>query len=154
MNNCGEFNKEKVIKNNWKRPEILNYPNGVRIVDCSGTAKTNSLINLVKHQSDINKTNLSTKSLYEPKYQWLISKSKYICLKHFKHLKALLLYPNNMKDFYRNIWDYHPKNDEILTVFNDIIADILTNKKLEPIVTELVTRNRKLNISNTIHHQD
>ena len=59
-----------------------------------------------------------------------------------------------MKDFYRNIWDYHPKNDEILTVFNDIIADILTNKKLEPIVTGLVTRNRKLNISNTIHHQD
>ena len=31
--------------------------------------KKNSLINLVKHQSDIDKTDLSTKSLYEPKYQ-------------------------------------------------------------------------------------
>lgn len=133
----------------------MDYPNGIRIAGYSGSAKKkkNSLINLVKHQSDIDKTDLSTKSLYEPKYQWLISKSKYICLKHFKHPKALFLYPNNVKDFYRNIWDYYPKKHKILTVFNDIIVDMLPNKKLEPIVMELVTRNRKLNISNTIHHQ-
>ena len=39
------------------------------------------------------------------------------------------------------------KKQKILTVFDDIIADMLSNKKLNPTVTELFIKGRKLNIS-------
>ena len=39
------------------------------------------------------------------------------------------------------------KKRKILIVFDDMIADMLSNKKLNPIVTELFIRGRKLNIS-------
>ena len=45
---------------------------------------------------------------------------------------------------YKNIEDYHPnKKRKALIVFDDIINDMLSNKKLNPIVTELFTRGRK-----------
>ena len=39
------------------------------------------------------------------------------------------------------------KKRKMLIVFNDMIADMVTNKKLNPVVTELLIRGRKLNIS-------
>ena len=52
-----------------------------------------------------------------------------------------------MDDIYKNIEEYNPnKKRKILVVFDDIIADMLGNKKLNPIVTELFIRGRKLNI--------
>ena len=57
-------------------------------------------------------------------------------------------YSNDMQDVYKNIEDYNPtKNRKVLIVFDDLIADMINNKKLNPIVTELFTRGRKLNIS-------
>ena len=53
-----------------------------------------------------------------------------------------------MDDIYKNIEEYNPnKKQETLIVFDDMIADMLSNKKLNPIVTELFIRGRKLNIS-------
>ena len=53
-----------------------------------------------------------------------------------------------MVDVYKNIEDYSPnKKQKILIVFNNMIADMLCNKKLNPIVTELFFRGRKLGIS-------
>ena len=53
-----------------------------------------------------------------------------------------------MDDIYKNIEEYNPnKKRKILIVFDDMIADMLSNKKLNPIVTELFIRGRKLNIS-------
>ena len=53
-----------------------------------------------------------------------------------------------MQDVYKNIEDYNPgKKRQTLIVFDDMIADIINNKKLNPIVTELFIRDRKLNIS-------
>ena len=53
-----------------------------------------------------------------------------------------------MEDIYKNIEEYNPnKKPKILIVFDDIISDMLSNKKLNPIVTELFIRGRKLNIS-------
>ena len=53
-----------------------------------------------------------------------------------------------MDDIYKNIEEYNPnKKRKILTVFDDMIADILINKKLNPIITELFIRAKKLNIS-------
>ena len=53
-----------------------------------------------------------------------------------------------MHDVYKNINYYNPdKERKILIVFDDMIADIIRNKKLNSIVTELCIRGRKLNIS-------
>ena len=53
-----------------------------------------------------------------------------------------------MQDVYKNIEDYNiGKKRKILIVFDDMIADMINNKKLNPIVTELFIRGRKLNIS-------
>ena len=53
-----------------------------------------------------------------------------------------------MQDVYKNIEDYNPgKKRKIIIVFGDMIADMINNKKLKPVVTELFIRGRKLNIS-------
>ena len=53
-----------------------------------------------------------------------------------------------MHDIYKNIEEYNrSKMRKILIVFYDMIADMLCNKKLNSIVTELFIRDRKLNIS-------
>ena len=53
-----------------------------------------------------------------------------------------------MQDVYKNVEEYNPgKKRKVLLVFDDMIADMINNKKLNPIVTELFIRGRKLNIS-------
>ena len=53
-----------------------------------------------------------------------------------------------MQDVYKNIEDYNPgKKRKILIVFDDMIADMIINKNLNPVVSELFIRDRKLNIS-------
>ena len=55
-----------------------------------------------------------------------------------------------MDDIYRDVEEYNPnKKRKIFIVFDDITADMLKNKNLNPIVTELFIRGRKLNISLT-----
>ena len=56
-----------------------------------------------------------------------------------------------MDDICKNIEEYNPnKKHKILIVFDDTIADMFSNKKLNPIVTELFIRGRKLDISLTL----
>ena len=53
-----------------------------------------------------------------------------------------------MVDIYKDIDDYNPnKKRKILIVFDDLIADMLSNKKINPIVNELFNREKKLNTS-------
>ena len=53
-----------------------------------------------------------------------------------------------MDGIYKNIEDYNPnRKQKILIIYVDMIADMLSNKKINPIVTELFIRGRKLNIS-------
>ena len=53
-----------------------------------------------------------------------------------------------MNDVYKNINDYNPdKENKILIVFDDMIADMINNNKLNSIVSELFIRGGKLNIS-------
>ena len=52
-----------------------------------------------------------------------------------------------MYDIYKNIEDYNlNKKLKILIVFDGIIADMLSNKKFNPIATDLFIRGRKLKI--------
>ena len=54
-------------------------------------------------------------------------------------------YSNGMQDVYKNIEDYNPiKKRKVLIVLDDMIADMINNNKLNPIVTELFIRGRKL----------
>ena len=58
-----------------------------------------------------------------------------------------MMFTNDMHDVYKNINHYNPdKENKILIVF-DMTADMIQNKKLNSIVTELFIRARKLNIS-------
>ena len=53
-----------------------------------------------------------------------------------------------MNGVYENIDHYNPsKKRKILTVFDDMIVDIITNKKFQTIIKELFIRCKKLNIS-------
>ena len=57
-------------------------------------------------------------------------------------------YSNYIQDVYKNIEYYNTdKNRKVLIVFDDMIAYMINNKKLNPIVTEFFIRGRKLNIS-------
>ena len=49
---------------------------------------------------------------------------------------------------YENLEDYNlTKNRKVLIIFDDMIADTEANKKLSPLVNELFSKGRKLNIS-------
>ena len=62
--------------------------------------------------------------------------------------EAFIEYSNDMKDVYKNIEEYNfGKKPKVLIIFDDMIADIINNKKFNPVVTELFIRGRKLNIS-------
>ena len=69
------------------------------------------------------------------KYQYLINKREKVGLGHFKDPKSFIEYSNDMQDVYKNIEDYNPgKKRKMLIVFDDMIADMINNKKLNPIV--------------------
>ena len=77
------------------------------------------------------------KDLYDAKYQLLINKSEGTDIKHFNDSEAFIEYSNDTDDIQKNIEEYSPdKKRKILIVFDDMIADMLGNKKLNPIVTE------------------
>ena len=87
------------------------------------------------------------KDPYEDKYRFLIKKRESIGIKHFNDPKAFIEYSSDMHDVYKNINDYnHDKENKILIIFDNMIADMINNKKLNSIVTELFIRGRKLNI--------
>ena len=86
--------------------------------------------------------------LYEAKYRFLINKRETTGLKHFNNPEAFIEYSNDMHDVYKNVDGYNSdKENKILIVFDDMIADMIHNKRLNSIVTELFIRGRKLNIS-------
>ena len=90
---------------------------------------------------------MHTKGPSEAKYQFLINKRESTWLKHFNDLKVFIEYSNDIQDVYKNIEEHNiRKKCKILIVFDDMIADVINNKKLNPVVTELFMRDRQLNI--------
>ena len=93
------------------------------------------------------------KDPYEAKYQFLINKRKNTGLKHLNDSKTFIEYSNDIADIYKNIVEYNPsKKRKRLIVFDDMIADMLSNKRLNPIVTEWFIRGRKLKIFLFLSH--
>ena len=148
MINFDEYTNENKKEHNLNWPYISDYPYRILIIGGSGTGKTNALLNLINNQQDIDKICLYGKDPYEDKYQYLINKRESVGLKHFNYPKALIEFSNDMHNVYKNIDNYDlNKENKILIVFDDVIADMINNKKLNSIVTELFIRLRKLNIS-------
>ena len=89
-----------------------------------------------------------TKDLEEPKYQLLIEKRENAGIKNLNDPNAFIEHFNSMDDVYDDTNDYNPKRKrKVLIVFDEMIADIMTNKKNQAIIKELFIRCSKLNIS-------
>ena len=117
-------------------PYILDHPYRILIIEGSGTGKTNALLNLVNNQQDIDKIYLYAKDPYEDKYQYLINKRERVGINHLNDSKAFIEYSKDMHDVYKNIDNYNPdKENKILIVFDDMIADMINNEKINSIVT-------------------
>ena len=148
MVNFDEYVKENKTVHNKNWPYIPDHQYRILIIGGSGSGKLNLLICLIENQPDIDKIYLYAKDPYEAKYQYLMNIREGVGINHFKGLKAFFEYSNNRNNVYRNIDYYNPdKEYKILIVFDDMIADMIQNKKLNSIVTELFIRGRKLNIS-------
>ena len=77
----------------------------------------------------------------------LINKRESTDLKYLNDSKAFIEYSNDLDDIYQNIEEYNPnKKLKMLIVFDDMIADTFSNKKLNQIVTELIIRGKSLDI--------
>ena len=148
MINLDSITSENNRIHNEKWPYIPDHPHRILIIRWSGLGKTNTLFNLINKPGDIDKIYLCAKDLSKPKYEFLIKNRENAGLKHVNNSKAFIECPNIMDHVYENIDDYNPsRRRKILVVFDDMIADIMTNKKFQSIIKKLFIRCRKLNIS-------
>ena len=108
------------------------------IIGPTGSRKTNALINLIQKQDNdapIDRIYLYAKDLSKPKYQLLIKKREDAGRKYLNDPVAFIEHSNTMNDVYNNIDNYNPrKKIKNLIVFDDMIADIMTNKKFQAII--------------------
>ena len=141
------WNKNNKEHNN-KWPYIPDHPYRILIIGGSGSGKINALLNLIKKRDDIDNIFLYAKDVSEPKYEFLIKKREDAGIKHLNDSNAFIECSNTMDDVYENIDDYNPsRKRKKLIVFDDMIADIMTNRRFQAIIKELFIRCRKLNIS-------
>ena len=142
------LNLDKICNNksndkNWSFRMLIKGP--------SRSGKTNTLLNLIQNLNEttsVDKIYLYAKDLSEPKYEFLISNRKNAGIKHFNDSTAFIEYSNDMDDVFTNIDDYNKKRKrKVLIVFDDMIVDIMSRKKIKAIIKELFIRCRKLNIS-------
>ena len=134
-------------KPNW--PYIPDDPYRILIIGGLGSGKTNVLLNLIKNQRlDIDKIYLYVKDPFKSKYQLLINRREKVGIEILKSPKAFTDYSQAIDDVYENLEEYNStKKRRVLIVFDDMIADMESNKRLSPKVTELFLIGRKLNIS-------
>ena len=127
------FNLDAITNKNNKDDE-KKWPYRMLVIGPSGSEKTNALINLIQKDNNlIDKTYLYAKDLSEPKYQFLIKKSEDEGITNLNDPGAFIEYSNTMDDVYNNIDDYNPKRKKNF-VFDDMIADIMTNKRFQAII--------------------
>ena len=129
MINLDNITNENNKELNTKWPFIPDHPYKILIIGGSGSGKIDTLLNLIK-QEDIDKICLYSKDLSKPKYEFLIKKRELVGIKYCNYPNTFIEYSNTMDDVYENIDDYNPsRTRKILVVFDDMIADIMKNKK-------------------------
>ena len=132
-------------------PYILDRPYRIIIIGGSGSGKTNTFFNLIKeqdYQDVIDKIYLYARDFSKPKYEYLIQKREDAGIKHANNPNTFFECSNLMDDVCKDIDNYNPKRGKkVLIVLDDMIADIMTNKKFQAVIKELFIRCRKLNVS-------
>ena len=130
MINLDSITNENNKKYNEKWPYIPDHPYRILIIGGSGSGKTNTLLNLINEQNDIDKIYLYARDLNEPKYKILIKKHKDAGIKHLNVPNTFMKCSNTIDDVYENIHDDNSnRKRKILISFYDMIADIMINKK-------------------------
>ena len=108
MINLDNVINENNEEHNKKWPYILDHPYRNLIIGGSGSGKTNTLLNLINEQKDIDKIYLYAKDLSEPKYEYLIKNCENAGIKHVNDAKTFTECSITMDDVYDNIDDYNP----------------------------------------------
>ena len=117
MINFDNYVNENKTKHNKNWPYILDHPYRILIIGGSGSGKTNLLLNLIGNQPDVD--------------IHLINKRENVSMDHFNDPKTFIEYSKDMHDDYKNIDEYNPdKENMILIVFDDMISNMIDNKKL------------------------
>ena len=145
MINFDDYTNENKTKHNPNWPYISDHPYRILIIRGSGSGKANTLLILINQQSDIGKIYLYTKDPYEAKYQLLISEKESTGLKLLFDPKAFIEYSNDMQDVYKKIEEYNADEErKILILFDDMIADIINNKKTKFNSNRIVYQRQKV----------
>ena len=94
----------------------------------------------------LTKIYLNAKYLSAPKYEFLLKKRGDAGIKHLNNQNEFTECSNTVDNVYENI-DNQNRKRKILIVFDDMIADIMANRRLQAIIKELFIRFRKLKLS-------
>ena len=107
--------------------------------------KNNVLLNLIKHQRpDIDNICLYIKDPFKTKYQLLFNGREKLRSESLKNPKACIDHSQLIDDVYEKLEGYNPtKKRRVLIVFDNMTADMESNKKLSPIVNEFFFKRKK-----------
>ena len=123
MINLDSIAHKNYKKHNEKWPYIPDHPYRILIIGASGSWKINTLVNLIKEQSDIDKIYLYARDLDKTKYKIFIKKRKDAGIKHLNDPNAFIECSNSMDDVSKNIHDYNPsRKRKILIIIDDMIT--------------------------------
>ena len=103
MINLDSIVNDKNEKHNERWPYIPDHPYRILIIGGSGSRKTNTLLNLINEQIDIDTIYLCAKDLSESKFEDLIKNRENTGIKHLNNSKAFIEYSDTMNDVYENI---------------------------------------------------
>ena len=147
------YDQSVEINHNPNWPYIPDHPYRIVIIGSSGSDKTNVLLNLTKVNDQILAEFIYMSKIYSNQsINYLLTEEKN---EELKNPKAFIGYSQTIEHIYENLEDYNSAKKRrvlIVLVFDDMIADMESNKKLSPIVTELLLRERKLKISLLLYH--
>ena len=114
-----------------EKDDTKDWPYRKLIIGCSGSGKTNYLLNLIQKDNNIiDKIYLYAKDLEEPKYQLFIEKREKPRLKNLNDPAAFIEHSSTIDDILDNIEDYNKKRKrKVLIVFDDMISHVMSDKK-------------------------
>ena len=119
MINIDDCTNKNQTKDNPRWPYIPDDSYRILIIGGFESGKTNALLNLINNEPPM-----------KIKYQSSISKRDKVGIKHYDDPKDFIEYLNDMQDVYKNIEEYNlGKRCKVLLVFDDVIADMINNKR-------------------------